>query len=170
MQLEVNVIKENEDGSADCEVNLDEEAKIYLVNFGLVEMLKRAVDEGKKYTPEKLIQELQELQEENEEENEEENKEDRKEWEQLELSFDNKDKNAIYIKADPEAIDEFVATSLREAYIATYMKMWHPEDTVYNIKLRKHLRTILRHYMIGSEADDFIERVDEEHKEEDDDE
>lgn len=163
MQLEVNVVKENEDGSADCEVNLDEEAKIYLVNFGLVEMLKRAIDEGKKYTPEKLIQELQE-------EKEKENKEDRKEWEQLELSFDTKDKNAIYIKADPEAIDEFVATSLREAYINTYMKMWHPDDTVYNIKLRKHLRTILRHYMIGSEADAFIERVDEEHKEEDDDE
>jgi hypothetical protein len=44
MNLEVEVIKENEDGSADATINFDREALALLIQWGMVAMLKEAVN------------------------------------------------------------------------------------------------------------------------------
>jgi phage baseplate assembly protein W len=50
-RIELLNLKENEDGSADCELKLSPVALKYLVNFAFVTALKRTLDEGKLYTP-----------------------------------------------------------------------------------------------------------------------
>jgi hypothetical protein len=50
--MELDLIKENEDGSADYAVNLSHEEQAQLIRFAFIEMLKRGVEEGKKYDPE----------------------------------------------------------------------------------------------------------------------
>jgi len=47
----LNLIKENEDGSADYQMELSCEEKEHLVRFALIEMLKRGIKEGKQYDP-----------------------------------------------------------------------------------------------------------------------
>ena len=44
MKITVNQIKENEDGSADCEINFDKEGLEVLVQWGFVALLTKAVD------------------------------------------------------------------------------------------------------------------------------
>lgn len=52
MKIEVTMIKENEDGSADCTLDLDEEGINYLLKFALVRALEDAVKLAEKeYTP-----------------------------------------------------------------------------------------------------------------------
>ena len=52
VKIELEVIKENEDGSADILLkNLDSKAIQYLLNYAFVNMLKSAISEGKLYTP-----------------------------------------------------------------------------------------------------------------------
>ena len=50
--MELTLTKENEDGSADYNVNLTLEEQAQVFRFGLIEMLKRMVEEGKRYDPE----------------------------------------------------------------------------------------------------------------------
>lgn len=50
--MELELLKENEDGSADYTLNLSAEETRQVVRFGLIEMLRRMVEEGKKYDPE----------------------------------------------------------------------------------------------------------------------
>ena len=45
MNIAVRIIKENKDGSADAEVKFDKEGLEVLVQWGLVAMLTKAVDE-----------------------------------------------------------------------------------------------------------------------------
>ena len=47
MKIELLCLTENEDGSADMEVELDEEAKILLIQAGLETLLTRAIDKYK---------------------------------------------------------------------------------------------------------------------------
>jgi hypothetical protein len=47
----LNLIKENEDGSADYQMELSCEEKEQLVRFALIEMLKRGIKEGKQFDP-----------------------------------------------------------------------------------------------------------------------
>jgi len=49
-EIEVVCIKENEDGSADCVINLNTAAMKYLLNFAFVSTLKTAIAEGKLLT------------------------------------------------------------------------------------------------------------------------
>lgn len=42
---------DNPDGSADCKLRLNAEGVKFLLNFAVIEMLKRAIEEGKLYTP-----------------------------------------------------------------------------------------------------------------------
>jgi len=49
MKLTVHTISENEDGSANVVLDLDNEAREYLMNYGFIRMLKDAVAEGKLY-------------------------------------------------------------------------------------------------------------------------
>ena len=45
MKIEVKIIKENKDGSANAQVNFDKKGLETLVQWGLVAMLTKAVDE-----------------------------------------------------------------------------------------------------------------------------
>jgi hypothetical protein len=47
MKIQVKIIKENEDGSANAEVDFDKEGFETLVQWGLVSMLTAAIDEYK---------------------------------------------------------------------------------------------------------------------------
>jgi len=44
MKLEIEVIEENEDGSAEATINFDREALALLIQWGMVAMLKEAVN------------------------------------------------------------------------------------------------------------------------------
>ena len=47
MEISVKIIKENKDGSADAEVKFDKEGLEVLVQWGIVAMLTKAIDEYK---------------------------------------------------------------------------------------------------------------------------
>ena len=49
-EIEVVCVKENDDGSADCILNMNPAAIKYLLNFAFVSTLKTAISEGKLYT------------------------------------------------------------------------------------------------------------------------
>lgn len=51
MKFEIQMYKENEDGSADCSVNLDEEAKEFLIRYAIVACIKEGIENGKLLTP-----------------------------------------------------------------------------------------------------------------------
>jgi len=48
MEITVKVIKENKDGSADAEVNFDSEGLGFLVQEGLLSILKQYIEQQKK--------------------------------------------------------------------------------------------------------------------------
>ncbi len=52
MKFTISKINENEDGSANVMLDLDNEAREYLMNYAFINMLKQAIDEGKLYKPE----------------------------------------------------------------------------------------------------------------------
>jgi hypothetical protein len=45
MEISVEIIKENKDGSANAQVNFDKEGLEVLIQWGLVAMLTKAIDE-----------------------------------------------------------------------------------------------------------------------------
>jgi hypothetical protein len=47
--MDIELIKENDDGSADYHVNLSNEEQAQLIRFAFIEMLKRGIEEGKQY-------------------------------------------------------------------------------------------------------------------------
>jgi hypothetical protein len=49
--MDVSLIKENDDGSADYHVNMSNEEQAQLFRFAFLEMLKRGIQEGKQYEP-----------------------------------------------------------------------------------------------------------------------
>ena len=49
--MEVNLLKENEDGSADYSFDLSAEEQDDLIRWAILEALKRAIEESKKYDP-----------------------------------------------------------------------------------------------------------------------
>jgi hypothetical protein len=51
MKITVESIKENEDGSADCNIYLDEEAKDFLIRYAIIACLTEAIENGRKSTP-----------------------------------------------------------------------------------------------------------------------
>lgn len=51
MKIELDNYKENEDGSADFNVNLDDEAVVFLIRKALVDCIKEGIEAGKKATP-----------------------------------------------------------------------------------------------------------------------
>ena len=51
MNITIESVKENEDGSADCNVFLDEEAKDFLIRYAIVACLTDAIEAGKLLTP-----------------------------------------------------------------------------------------------------------------------
>jgi hypothetical protein len=51
MKIELELYKENEDGSADFSVNLDQEAIEFLVRKAILDCIKEGIEAGKKATP-----------------------------------------------------------------------------------------------------------------------
>lgn len=51
MKIELENYRENEDGSADCNVYLDEEAKDFLIRYAIIACITDAIEAGKKSTP-----------------------------------------------------------------------------------------------------------------------
>lgn len=49
--MDVELLRENDDGSADYHVNMSNEEQAQLFRFAFIEMLKRGIEEGKKYDP-----------------------------------------------------------------------------------------------------------------------
>ena len=49
--MNLNLIKENEDGSADFDMSLSPLEVQTLVNLGLISVLNKAIEEGKQYVP-----------------------------------------------------------------------------------------------------------------------
>lgn len=49
--MDVNLVKENEDGSADYQVHMSHEEQAQLFRFAFIEMLKRGIEEGKQHEP-----------------------------------------------------------------------------------------------------------------------
>ena len=49
--INVETVKENEDGSCDCNINMGPLATKYLLNFAFIGVLKTAIAEGKMLTP-----------------------------------------------------------------------------------------------------------------------
>jgi len=54
MKLEIEVIKEYKDGSADATINFDSEALELLVQWGMIAMLKEAV-KNESFNPKKKV-------------------------------------------------------------------------------------------------------------------
>jgi hypothetical protein len=52
MKIEIEVIEENEDGSADATINFDKEGLKLLVQWGMIAMLKEAV-KNESFNPKK---------------------------------------------------------------------------------------------------------------------
>lgn len=53
LSFSVSLLKENPDGSADYQINLDETDKNNIVRWAIIEMLKKAIEEGKNLDPSK---------------------------------------------------------------------------------------------------------------------
>jgi hypothetical protein len=51
VKIELELYKENEDGSADFSVNLDQEAIVFLVRKAILDCIKEGIEAGKKATP-----------------------------------------------------------------------------------------------------------------------
>jgi hypothetical protein len=51
MKIELDMYKENEDGSAEFHVNLDSEAIEFLIRKALLDCIKEGIEAGKKATP-----------------------------------------------------------------------------------------------------------------------
>jgi hypothetical protein len=49
--MNLELLKENDDGSADYSISLTNEEKEQLILFAFIEILKRGIKEGKQYVP-----------------------------------------------------------------------------------------------------------------------
>lgn len=49
MKIEIKTVKENEDGSADAEVWLDDEAREFLIRKALIDALTEATEHAKEF-------------------------------------------------------------------------------------------------------------------------
>jgi len=134
MKIELNQYRENEDGSADFHVDMDKESTHSLINFALVTMLSKAVEEGKLYSPDFYEAEEQEK---------EEKKDDR-----------------VWVPLEPEQMDAIIVDELKNCLIRSYTNnLFFQEDVDNNIHVRNACKTLLNHYMIPSEADDYLDKV-----------
>lgn len=51
MKIEITAFKDNEDGSADCSFETDQEGKEALFRYGLIALLKEAIAQGSALKP-----------------------------------------------------------------------------------------------------------------------
>lgn len=51
MLIKIEALKENEDGSVDTAIHMDEEAKDFLIRKAIIDCLREAIDIGVSVTP-----------------------------------------------------------------------------------------------------------------------
>lgn len=51
MNITIETVKENEDGSADCVIHVDKESKDFLIRYAIIACLTEAIEAGKIATP-----------------------------------------------------------------------------------------------------------------------
>ena len=55
MNIQVEIVKENEDGSADALVHFDKEGLAMIIQYGLIDMLTKAINEKNDKTSKKKV-------------------------------------------------------------------------------------------------------------------
>lgn len=51
IMIQLTEFVDNPDGSADCHLRVNSQGVKFMLNFALIEMLKRAIEQGKVHTP-----------------------------------------------------------------------------------------------------------------------
>jgi len=129
MNIEFKVVKENEDGSADCTLDMDKDAVQVLINYGFVTMLSKSIEEGKLYTPAYLDKEKK----------------------------DNK-----LVPMNDDQINDIVIDSLKDTFETQFKSLSeHKDDIVFQHKVKEACKVLLSYYMIPSEAEQYIDSVEE---------
>lgn len=157
MNITMTMMKENEDGSADMALEVDDEARKVLINAGLISMLTQFVVQNKDLLPPAeeeeestqldWIAEIEEI-EEDEEEIEEED-------------------NTVYVAINEEQKDEVVLQELKRVYSHTYEHgCIHAEDIKFYNDTRAAVEVMLHYYMTTQDADEYIAEIDSYYSEE----
>lgn len=132
MKIDFQVVKENEDGSADCTLDMDKDAVQVLLNFGFVTMLSNAVEEGKLYTPAYL---------------------------------DKEKKDTKLVPMNDDQINDIVVGSLKDSFETQFHSFSeHKDDIVFQHKVKEACKVLLGYYMIPSEAEQYIEDIEEKYE------
>ena len=188
MKIEMNQYQENEDGSADFRVNMDKEGTQSLINFALVTLLTKAAEEGKLYNPDFYEEEEEDVNYYYDEEGDTEYYyvEDEDAWyyyderddewfivEDVWYEYDERDDewyivyddeqtdDRVWVPLEPEQLDAMFVDELKKCLTKTYNNpyLFHQEDIDNSIHVRNACKTLLKHYMIRSEADDYRDGV-----------
>jgi len=129
MNIDFKVVKENEDGSADCILDMDKDAVQVLINYGFVTMLSKSIEEGKLYTPAYLDKEKK----------------------------DNK-----LVPMNEDQINDIVVDSLKDTFEMQFKSLSdHKDDIVFQHKVKEACKVLLGYYMVPSEAEQYIDSVEE---------
>lgn len=129
MNIEFKVVKENEDGSADCTLDMDKDAVQVLINYGFVTMLSKSIEEGKLYTPAYLDKEKK----------------------------DNK-----LVPMNEDQVNDIVIDSLKDTFEMQFKSFSeHKDDIIFQHKVKEACKVLLGYYMIPSEAEQYIDSVEE---------
>jgi hypothetical protein len=168
MKIEMTQYQENEDGSADFHVDMDKESTRSLINFALVTLLVKAAEEGTLYTPDTEEEEDVNYLYDEEEDIEYYYVEDEDAWYYYDEDEDDwfiveeeEPDNEVWFSLEPEQMDAFFVEELKSCLINTYNNpyLFHQEDIDNSIHVRNACKTLLRYYMIPSEADDYLDKV-----------
>jgi hypothetical protein len=179
MKIELTQYEENEDGSVNCHVDMDKEATQHLINYALVNMLTKAVEEGKLYTPNAYVaKEEVEVEEEDvnyfydeDEDVEYYYVEDEDAW----YYYDERDDDwfvvedeeeeeadgKVWVALESEQLESLLVAELKNCLVNTYNNSYliFPDDIDYNIHVRNACKTLLGHYMISSDADAYLNEI-----------
>jgi hypothetical protein len=156
MNITMTMMKENEDGSADMALEVDDEARKVLINAGLISMLTQFVVENKDLLPPTEEEEestqldwIEEIEE--DEEDEEDIEED----------------NNVYVAINEDQKDEVVLQELKRVYSHTYEHgCMHAEDIKFYTDTRAAVEVMLHYYMTTQDADEYIAEIDSYYSEE----
>jgi hypothetical protein len=174
MKIELTQYEENEDGSVNCHVDMDKEAAHHLINYALVNMLTKAVEEGKLYTPDAYVAEAEEVDvnyfyDEDEEVEyyyvEDEGvwyyyDEDEDDWFVVEDEEEEYEDNKVWVALESEQLDSIFVKELKRCLTSSYQNnLFFQEDIDDNIRVRNACKTLLSYYMIPNEADDYLNGV-----------
>lgn len=159
MKIELTQYEENEDGSVNCHVDMDKESTHHLINYALVNMLTKAVEEGKLYTPDAYVAKVEAEEEDvnyfydEDEEVEYYYVEDEDAW----YYYDEAEDDWFVVEEDEIELDSIFVTELKRCLINTYHNTsTFQEDIDDNLRVRNASKVLLSYYMIPSEADEYI--------------